>query len=101
MGRARQLGQLIVFGFILSIGSFSRVARADIIPLDKSAFGGTILLTFDGLASGTEVNGLVYGGVTFRYSLGNGNVEIDAGPGTTNNITPPNIVSTGNPLGTL
>jgi len=92
---------LIVFGLFLLIGSLSRVARADIIVLEKSAFGGTTLLTFDGLAFGAEVNGLTFGGVTFTYSLGSGNVEIDAGPGTTNNITPPNIVSVGNPTGTL
>ena len=66
---------------------------------------GSPLLNFNGLANGTEVNGLVVSGVTFSYTLGgtptNGAVIIDGGPGTTNNIAPPNIVSVGNDSGIL
>jgi len=66
---------------------------------------GSPILTFDGLAEGTEVNGLSYGGVSFTYTVGgsplNGAVVIDGGPGMTNNIAPPNIVSVGNNAGTL
>jgi len=40
-------------------------------------------------------------GVLFNYSLGNGNLVIDGGPGTTTNVGPPNIVSTGNNAGIL
>jgi hypothetical protein len=39
--------------------------------------------------------------VLFNYSLGNGAVVIDGGPGVTNNIDPPNIVSIGNNTGVL
>jgi PEP-CTERM motif len=53
------------------------------------------------LADGTEVNGLSVGGVQFAYSLGNGMVVIDGGPGITNNINPPNVVSVGNSSGIL
>ncbi len=66
------------------------------------AFGpGSTLTTFTGLADGTEVNGLTVNGILFNYSLGNGQVKIDVGPGTTNNIAPPNIVSVGNNTGVL
>jgi hypothetical protein len=73
-------------------------ARADLMPIGPSAFpAGSPLLTFDGLANGLEVNGLVNTGVTFHVLLNgvptNGIVIIDGGPGVTNNINPPNIVS--------
>ncbi|MDR3703242.1 MAG: PEP-CTERM sorting domain-containing protein [Candidatus Sulfopaludibacter sp.] len=58
-------------------------------------------ITFTGLASGVEVNGLSAGGVLFSYSLGNGNVVIDGGPGVTNNLNPPNVVSAGDNSGIL
>jgi hypothetical protein len=59
------------------------------------------LTTFTGLADGTEVNGLTVNGILFNYSLGNGQVQIDGGPGPTNSIDPPNIVSVGNATGVL
>ena len=62
---------------------------------------GSTLTTFTGLADGTEVNGLTVNGILFNYSLGNGQVQIDGGPGDTNNIAPPNIVSVGNNTGVL
>ena len=37
----------------------------------------------------------------FRYSLGSGHVIFDDGPGITNNIAPPNVVSVGNNSGVL
>jgi len=77
-------------------------AAATVMPIPESAFPGSALLVdFAGLAFGTEVNGLVVDGVGFSYSLGNGQVDIDGGPGTTNNIEPPNIVSIGNNTGSL
>jgi len=80
----------------------ARSASASVIPIGVGIFGaGSTLTTFTGLASGLEVNGLVVGGLTFSYSLGNGQVIIDGGPGLTNNIDPPNIVATGNPTGIL
>jgi PEP-CTERM motif-containing protein len=84
-----------------SIGGSSS-ASASTIPVDIAAFGpGSTLTTFAGLPDGTEVNGLTVDGILFLYSLGNGSVIIDGGPGITNNITPPNIVSIGNPAGVL
>lgn len=77
-------------------------ARGSVISVGPGAFpAGSTLITFDGLSSGSEVNGLNVGGVRFNYSLGNGNVIIDGGPGVTNNISEPNIVSTGNNTGAL
>jgi len=73
-----------------------------VIPVAAAAFGpGSSLTTFTGLVDGTEANGLVVDGLTFQYSLGNGAVVIDGGPGSTNNVAPPNIVSVGNPSGIL
>ena len=77
-------------------------ASAATIPIGIGAFGaGSTLTTFTGLPDGTEVNGLTVDGILFAYSLGNGLVVIDGGPGVTNNITPPNIVSVGNNTGVL
>jgi hypothetical protein len=75
-------------------------ALASVSPIGEGAFPGSALLVdFAGLTDGTEVNGLVVDGLTFSYSLGNGQLAIDGGPGTTNNITPPNIVSIGDDSG--
>jgi hypothetical protein len=77
-------------------------ASASVIGIGVGAFGpGSTLTTFTGLADGTEVNGLTVDGILFQYSLGNGAVVIDGGPGVTNNISPPNIVSIGNNTGVL
>ena len=76
-------------------------AWATTIPLGIGAFAGSTLTTFTGLANGTEVNGLIVDGIQFSYSLGNSQVVIDGGPGDTNNITFPNIVSVGNNAGVL
>ena len=77
-------------------------ASASVVPIGIGSFTPSAqLVTFTGLASGTEVNGLAVGGLTFSYSLGNGQVVIDGGPGTTNNISEPNIVSTGVDSGIL
>ncbi len=40
-------------------------------------------------------------GVTFNYSLGDGQVIIDGGPGETNHVSPPNVVSVGDPSGMM
>ena len=77
-------------------------ASATTISIGTGAFGaGSTLTTFTGLADGTEVNGLTVNGILFSYSLGNGQVIIDGGPGTTNDIAPPNVVSVGNNTGVL
>jgi hypothetical protein len=81
-------------------------ASADVISITQSAFPpGSTLITLNGLANGTEVNGLTVNGVSFAYRVGgnplNGAVVIDGGPGITNNVSPPNIVSIFNNTGTL
>src|SRR5215813_13354419 len=81
-------------------------AHASVVAVGPGAFpGSSPLLNFNGLPNGLEVNGLVVNSVMFTYTIGgvptNGAVIIDGGPGTTNNITPPNIVSVGNNTGVL
>jgi PEP-CTERM motif len=96
--RIHSLFAFLVLGVMLPTPS----ALASVIPVGPAVFPtGSTLLTFTGLPDGTEVNGLTAGGLLFNYSLGNGNVVIDGGPGVTNNINPPNIVSTGNNTGIL
>src|SRR5262249_13831411 len=77
--------------------------HATTTPVGIAAFGvGSTLTTFTGIPNGTEVNGLTVDGIQFTYSLGNGQAIIDGGPGVTNNINPPNVVSIGsNPTGIL
>ncbi len=91
-----------VLALSLLWGTALTPSQAAVIAIDPSAFGpGSTLINFNGLADGTEVNGLTVGGVSFNYSLGNGSVIIDGGPGDTNNVGPPNVVSTGNNTGVL
>jgi hypothetical protein len=86
-----------LLGAIILLGANAVASVVAIGP-----FSASTLITFTGLATGTEVNGLTVSGVLFSYSDGNGNVIIDGGPGTTNNIDPPNIVSfPGHDKGTL
>ena len=99
---ASRMKLIMVLSVFLGMALSTSVARASVVGVGPGAFpAGSTLITFTGLASGTEVNGLNVGGVLFNYSLGNGNVIIDGGPGVTNNINPQNIVSTGNPAGIL
>jgi hypothetical protein len=89
---------ILVVGIVLSASN----ALGSTMSVGIGAFGpGSTLTTFTGLADGTEVNGLTVNGILFNYSLGNGQVQIDGGPGTTNNIVPPNIVSVGDNTGVL
>lgn len=88
---------VIVSGILATASAFASVASVGI-----GAFGaGSTLTTFTGQVPNAEVNGLVVDGITFQYSLGNGQVLLDGGPGITNNITPLNIVSVGANSGTL
>jgi PEP-CTERM motif len=96
--RFRRSIALVFASTIVSVGS----AFATTIPISEVAFDvGSTLTTFTGLSNGTEVNGLIVDGIQFQYSLGNGPVIIDGGPGVTNHIGPPNIVSIGNNSGVL
>jgi len=81
-------------------------ASASVIAVGPAAFPtGATLIDFQTVPTGTEVNGLVINGVTFSYAVGgvplNDAVVIGDGPGITNNIFPPNIVSIGNGTGIL
>ena len=85
-------------GIVLSASN----ALGSTMSVGIGAFGpGSTLTTFTGLANGTEVNGLTVNGILFNYSLGNGQVQIGIGPGTTNNMAPPNVVSVGTNTGVL
>src|SRR4051812_25699553 len=72
-------------------------ARADVIGVGTSAFpASSTVIDFTGLPNGLEVNGLTVSGVGFDYTVNGSPVNgafaiIDAGGGTTNNISPPNI----------
>lgn len=75
---------------------------AEVRAVGTGAFPvGSLLVRLDGLADGDEVNGLSDGGLDFFYSLGNGHVIVDGGPGETNHIQPQNLVSIGDPSGVL
>jgi hypothetical protein len=81
-------------------------ASASVIAVGPAAFPvDATLIDFHIVPVGTEVNGLVVNGVIFSYSVGgvplNDAVVIGDGPGITNNVSPPNIVSTGNGTGIL
>lgn len=72
-------------------------AQASLIPVRPDAFpSGSPLITFDGVAAGTAVNGLFVDNVGFQFTINGIQASaafIDGGPGITNNITPPDIVS--------
>ena len=90
----RWSSMMLLVAIVLSASN----AVGSTISVGIGAFGpGSTLTTFTGLADGTEVNGLTVNGILFNYSLGNGQVQIGVGPGTTNNMAPPNVVSV--PLG--
>jgi hypothetical protein len=81
-------------------------ASASIVGVNEGSFPpGSTTIDFTGVAGNTEVNGLVSNATTFSYLLGevptNGVVQIDGGPGDTNHITVPNIVSVGDNSGIL
>ena len=94
------------FTFISSALLLGATAQADIIAAGPGAFpSNAAVVNFNGLIDGTEVNGLTVNGVQFSYTVGgsplNGAVVVDGGPGPTNHISPPNIVSVGNNTGVL
>jgi hypothetical protein len=66
-------------------------------PYSNRTASGATVLDFSALADNTEANGLIVDGVLFQAtkngSSTNGVVIVDGGPGTTGNITPPNLVS--------
>ena len=93
--------KLQVVALFLSVFFLVPSAVSSVIAIGPGSLPvGSPTLTFTGL-NAIEVNGLVVSGVLFNYSLGNGGVIIDGGPGMTNDIAPPNIVSIGPDNGIL
>jgi hypothetical protein len=82
---------------------FGHAALTPIGPLDFAP--GATRLDFATLSTGTEANGLVLDAVLFQVTENgvatSGIVVVDAldGPGTTGNITPPNLLSLSDPNG--
>ena len=77
-----------------AVALMSSGAAAQVVAIGSGAFSGSPPpITFTGVATGTEVNGLSVSGFQFFYSLGSGNVIIGSGPGNTNNVNDPSIVS--------
>ena len=82
----------------------SPCTHATLAPLAPNNFApNATSLDFSGIASGTEVNALSINNVLFQVTENgvptNGAAIVDAGPGTTNDIVPPNLVSLSNPSG--
>jgi hypothetical protein len=98
MNIIRALPALVLY---LLATSFSHAALTPIGPLDFAS--GAKVLDFSALADGTEANGLVVNGVLFQVtkngSSTNAIVSVDGGPGTTGNISPPNLVTFVSPNG--
>ena len=92
MNIIRALPALVVY-FLAT--SFSHAVLTPIGPLDFAS--GATVLDFSAHADNTEANGLIVDGILFQAtkngSSTNGVVIVDGGPGTTGNITPPNLVS--------
>jgi hypothetical protein len=104
--KAQLTGWIAIICCLSFLGVSETDALASAMAIGPGALpSGSLLIDFTGLANGTEVNGLSVDGVQFTYTVGgiptNGAVVIDEGAGTTNNISPPNIVSIGNNTGTL
>src|SRR5215471_1448422 len=97
-----RMSRITAVTLLFAVVLFTTDSQASVDKVGIDAFGaGSTLTTFTGLPDGTEVNGLTVDGITFSYSLGAGKVVIDGGPGITNNIDPPNIVSEGDNTGVL
>ena len=94
--------RLATMAFSSTLALSALNAGAVVSAVGPGAFpGSSLLVDLSTSIDGTEVNGLTVGGLTFSYSLGNGNVIIDGGPGITNNVAPLNVVSIGAPGGIL
>jgi hypothetical protein len=98
MNIIRPLSALVLY---LLATSLSHATLTPIGPFDFAS--GATVLNFSTLADNTEANGLVLDGVLFQVtkngSSTNGIVVVDGGPGTTGNISPPNLVSLSDPNG--
>jgi len=97
----RIIRTLSTLALYLLAGPFSYAALTPIGPLDFAS--GATTLDFAALPTGTEANGLVLDAVLLQVTKNgtstSGIVVVDGGPGTTGNITPPNLVSLTDPNG--
>ena len=64
---------------------------AAVVPVGM--FPTSTVITFAGLTNGTVMNGATVSGVTFNYDLGA--IVIGGGPGLSNNIDPPALITSG------
>ena len=78
--------------------------RAGLTPIGPGDFPANTTMVDLTPVNGADVQGLTVDGITFAYTSSGPNTPsaiIDGGPGTTNHITPPNVVSEdGNPSST-
>ena len=85
---------------LLALGAAPSFAAVS--PVGIGAFGvGSLLVDFTPQSGGQEVNGLSTGGLSFSYSLGNGQLIMVGFAGTTNNVDPLYIMPVGNTTGVL
>jgi hypothetical protein len=90
--RQRTATALVSLGILMAAAP----ARAAVVPLTQFDFGGATLIDFGTNQTLTPINGQVFNGVTFNYSVNgvaSSDAILDGGPGVTNNITPANIVN--------
>jgi len=81
-------------------------ASASVIPIMRAAFPlASTSISFSAIPVGTDLNDIAMLGASFSYvsdgAPNRGVVEIQSGPGATNNITSPSAVSSGNNTGTV
>lgn len=86
---------------IIAVMLFPSVGQAAREPIAPSAFRVSSSTSFDGLITGIQANGFVAGGLSFGVIVTgvsiDGQVIVDAGPGVTSNVNPPNLVSVARP----
>jgi hypothetical protein len=83
----------VAFAIVCAVAAVP-AASAAVMPVGIGAFqNGSVLTTFTGLPTGTEVSGLTVDGILFQYSSGSGTIAIGVGPNTTVDINPPAVVS--------
>jgi hypothetical protein len=80
---------------------FPSVGQAAREPTAPSAFCVSSSTSFGGLVTGNQPNGFVAGGLSFGVIVTgasiDGQVIVEAGPGVTSNVNPPNLASGARP----
>ena len=82
---------------IIAVMLFPSVGQAAREPIAPSAFRVSSSTPFDGLVTGSQANSFVAGAPSFGVIVTgasiDGQVIVDAGPGVTSNVNPPNLAS--------